>query len=266
MQTNRFGEFRRLYRWKKGPDTSEKAFTAISPEVAMDVSGASIDRAKKHVYFGLNDGGFTRLVVLDAETYAREEIPLPKDAEHVAPGGASLDGRFVTIGVESGRVPRANYVWDWEKKTLTQWVVPSAPEVDLSKFVPAQLMTYPARDGTKIPMFVRFPKGWATEEGDGDPSPVVVSFHGGPEAQARPGFNRVAQLFVDAGFVWVEPNVRGSDGYGKSWLERGQRSEAPRRDRATSRTAASGSARTGRGTARRRGSASRAEATAATRR
>ena len=68
----------------------------------MDVTGSSIDRAKRHVYFGLNDGGFTRLVVLDAATFARDDIPLPKDAEHVVAGGASLDGRFVTIGVESG--------------------------------------------------------------------------------------------------------------------------------------------------------------------
>jgi dipeptidyl aminopeptidase/acylaminoacyl peptidase len=47
---------------------------------------------------------------------------------------------------------------------------------------------------------------------------VVVEFHGGPEAQSQPGFDPGAQLFVDAGFVHVSPNVRGSDGYGKAWL------------------------------------------------
>jgi dipeptidyl aminopeptidase/acylaminoacyl peptidase len=145
---------------------------------------------------------------------------VPKNADHVSAGATTRDGRFVTIGVETGQAPRTNYVWDWEAKTLTQWVTPSAPEVDLSKFVSARLMTYPARDGTPIPMFVRFPKGGAPEDkGDGDPPPVIVSFHGGPEGQTRPGFSRSAQLFVDAGFVWVEPNVRGSDGYGKTWLD-----------------------------------------------
>jgi dipeptidyl aminopeptidase/acylaminoacyl peptidase len=48
--------------------------------------------------------------------------------------------------------------------------------------------------------------------------PIVVNFHGGPESQAVAGFNPSAQVFVDAGFVYVTPNVRGSDGYGKSWL------------------------------------------------
>jgi len=69
-------------------------------------------------------------------------------------------------------------------------------------------------------MFVRFPKGCAPGENPGaDPCPVVVEFHGGPEAQATPGFSPYAQLFLDAGFVFVEPNVRGSDGYGKAWLD-----------------------------------------------
>jgi len=51
------------------------------------------------------------------------------------------------------------------------------------------------------------------------PCPVVVEFHGGPEGQAQPGFSTYAQAFVDAGFVYVEPNVRGSDGYGRTWLD-----------------------------------------------
>jgi dipeptidyl aminopeptidase/acylaminoacyl peptidase len=50
------------------------------------------------------------------------------------------------------------------------------------------------------------------------PCPVVVDFHGGPEGQARPGFSAYAQMFVDAGFTFVQPNVRGSTGYGKAWL------------------------------------------------
>ncbi len=220
VQTNRFGDFRRLYRWKIGTDTSEKAFTAVSPDVKMDVAGFSIDHARKHVYLTMNDGGYLRLRVLDAKTFAPEELPVPKDADHVYSGSATRDGRFVTLGVETGKAPRSSYVWDWETKVLTQWVVPSAPEVDLAGFVAARLMSYPARDGTPIPMFARFPKGCAPEENKAaDPCPVVVEFHGGPEGQAQPGFSPYTQLFVESGFIYVEPNVRGSDGYGKKWLD-----------------------------------------------
>jgi dipeptidyl aminopeptidase/acylaminoacyl peptidase len=95
---------------------------------------------------------------------------------------------------------------------LAKWHTPSAPEIDTSKFARASLEEYPARDGTKIPMFVRRPA--ACDK----PCPVIVLFHGGPEGQTMPGFNTGGQLFVDAGFTLVEPNVRGSDGYGKTWL------------------------------------------------
>ena len=220
VRTNKFGEFRRLYRWKVGGDATAKSFREVLAPAGMDVAGFSIDAARRHVYAALNDGGYSRLKVLDAKSFAPVELPLPKDAEQVYAGFATVDGRFVTLGVETAQAPRTSYVWDWEKKTLTQWVLPSAPEVDLSTFVPAKLMTYPARDGTKIPMFVRFPKGCASGENpDADPCPVLVEFHGGPEGQATPGFSPYTQMAVDAGFVFVEPNVRGSDGYGKTWLD-----------------------------------------------
>jgi dipeptidyl aminopeptidase/acylaminoacyl peptidase len=69
-------------------------------------------------------------------------------------------------------------------------------------------------------MLVRRPAGCelGSTSSNRAPCPVVVSFHGGPEGQSRPGFNLRAQLFVQAGFVYAEPNVRGSDGYGKSWF------------------------------------------------
>lgn len=220
VQTNRFGEFRRLYRWRIGAGAGPEAFREVLAPAGMDVADFRIDRARRHVYAMVNDGGYTRLAVLDARTYAPESLPLPADADHVVAGAMSGDGRFVSIGVSNARSPRTSYVWDWQARKLVQWVLPSAPEVDVAAFVPARLMHYTAKDGTRIPMFVRFPAGCAPDENrSADPCPVVVEFHGGPEGQAQPGFSPYAQLFVDAGFVFVEPNVRGSDGYGKRWLE-----------------------------------------------
>lgn len=215
VATNKFGDFRRLYRWK-----AQGGFNAVTADMKMDVSGFSIDPARQHVYYTLNDGGYTRLRVLDARTLQPAEFPEIKDADHVYSGTPSRDGRYVTLGVETSRAPQTNYVYDWETKSLTQWVLPSAPEVDLAQFAVARLEDYPAGDGTKIPMFVRYPARCAPEAPTGgDTCPVVVEFHGGPEGQAQPGFNPWAQLFVDAGFIYLEPNVRGSDGYGKAWLD-----------------------------------------------
>lgn len=212
--TNKLGEFRRLYRWKRGGE-----LTPVTPEVGMDVSGFDVDEAHARVYLSLNDRGYGRLRVLDARTLAEQRLPVPADAAAVTLGDVTPDGRFAVIGVDSGKAPRTSFVFDWQTGTLSEWALATAPEVDVTKFAVARLDSYTARDGTKIPMLVRYPARCAPEAAPAESCPVVVEFHGGPEGQATPGFSGFAQLFVDAGFIFVEPNVRGSDGYGKAWLD-----------------------------------------------
>jgi acetyl esterase/lipase len=203
--TPKLGEFRRLYRFR------ERKLEPVSPEMKHDVSGFIIDEARTRILYSLNEDGYTRIRGLDARTFKPLTLPRLPEADHIDPGSFSRTGRYVTLQVDTGKAPRVSYVLDWQTGKLTQWQLPSAPEVDLSHFVRASLEYYPARDGTRIPMFVRRPASCPA------PCPVVVEFHGGPEGQAQPGFSPYAQLYVDAGFVLVEPNVRGSDGYGKTW-------------------------------------------------
>ena len=218
VQTPKFGDFRRLYRTKatawNGKPLEAGDVVAVTPDVKHDVSSFFIDRPRTHVYLTTNEAGFTRAHVLDARTYAEQKLPEVKDAVHMSFGAPTLNGRFVTINVSTAKAPTTSYVFDWQTQRLVQWVTPSTPEIDTSKFADASLESYPAKDGTKIPMFVRRPPGCAKAA----LCPVLVCFHGGPEGQAHPGFSTYAQIFVDAGFVFVEPNVRGSDGYGKAWL------------------------------------------------
>ncbi len=207
--TPKLGEFRRLCRYEAGQ------LTPLTGELKWDVSGFGLDEAKTRVLYTVNEAGYTKLFALDARTFQPVALPkLPEGADHVYAGATTRDGRFTTIGVETAKAPRTSYVYDWKTGGLVRWVVPSAPEVDTTTFSTATLEHYPARDGTKIPAFVRRPKSC-----DPAPCPVIVDFHGGPEGQAQPGFSTYAQIFVDAGFVWVEPNVRGSDGYGRTWLD-----------------------------------------------
>jgi dipeptidyl aminopeptidase/acylaminoacyl peptidase len=206
--TPKFGEFRRLYRYQSGK------FEPVTPELKWDVSGFTVDEARKRVLYNVNEGGYTKLFALDAKTFEPVSLPRFEGADHVYDGDTTPDGRYTTLGIETATSPRTSWVLDWQTGKLTQWVIPSSPEVDTRQFAVASLEYYPARDGTQIPMFVRRPRQCGQQ-----PCPVVVEFHGGPEAQATPGFNPTAQLFVDAGFIYVEPNVRGSDGYGRDWLE-----------------------------------------------
>jgi dipeptidyl aminopeptidase/acylaminoacyl peptidase len=205
--TPKFGEFRRLYRFEN------KKFEAVTPELKWDVSGFSIDEARTRILYNVNEAGYTKLFALDARTFVPLTLPQFPAADHLYAGTTTRDGRFTTLGVETATAPRVSWVYDWTSGKLAQWVVPSTPEVNTKDFAVATLEYYPARDGAQVPMFVRRPKNGAR------PCPVVVEFHGGPEGQATPGFSSYAQMFVDAGFIFVEPNVRGSDGYGKTYLD-----------------------------------------------
>ena len=210
VRTPKLGEFRRLYSF----DRKTHELVPISPELKWDVAGFTVDHKKTRILVSVNEGGTTRTIGFDAETKKPVRIPdLPK-GDHVVFGASTRDGKRTTVLIDAGTAPAASYVFDWNAWKLTSWHVPSAPEVDLSTFVHTSLEEFPARDGSKIPMFVRRPKACTVDS----LCPVIIDFHGGPEAQSRAGFNPRAQLFVDAGYIYVQPNVRGSDGYGKTWL------------------------------------------------
>jgi protease II len=205
--TNKAGEYRRLYAW-----TGAGQHTVLGEEVKADIASFDIDDKRTRILYTLNDGGYHRPKAMDARSYKPINLPKLPDADQVVFGPTTPDGRFTTLGVDDGRHPMQGYVMDWATDKLDAWHVPSTPEVDATKFARARLQSYQAADGTTIPVFVRRPDKCAS-----DPCPVIVAFHGGPESQALPGFNIGAQMFVDAGFVFLEPNVRGSDGYGKTW-------------------------------------------------
>jgi dipeptidyl aminopeptidase/acylaminoacyl peptidase len=207
VQTPKVGEFRAIYRFKDG-----KMTPAVS-DAKHDIEEFDTDEPRRHLFTTVNDRGYTRLRVVDARTFAEIKMPDFPGAEHVSFGATSHDGRYTVLNATTATSPTKTYVYDWNTKALVQWVVPSAPEIDTTRFVSAKIETYPAKDGTPIPVLVRKP-----EKCEPAPCPVIVLFHGGPEGQSRPGFNPGAELMVDAGFILLEPNVRGSDGYGKTWI------------------------------------------------
>ena len=76
-------------------------------------------------------------------------------------GATSDSGRFTALTVDPGASPVQSFVYDWESSSLKRWHKPATPEIDTSTFSRATLESYPARDGTSIPMFVRRPAGCA---------------------------------------------------------------------------------------------------------
>lgn len=205
-------EFKKLYLFV--PAKSKELKPLTDDKLKYDVSSFSVNETRTRIIYNVNRDGYTELYAMDAKTYKPIALPKFKGADHVLAGQTTRDGALTMLGVISAQSPRVSYSYNWSTKKMTQWVLPSAPEVDLKSFAVAELLSYESRDGVKIPMFVRFPKGCKEKT-----CPVVVHFHGGPEGQSEPGFSPLAQAFVEEGFIFAEPNVRGSDGYGKTWID-----------------------------------------------
>jgi dipeptidyl aminopeptidase/acylaminoacyl peptidase len=207
VRTNKLSDLNRLYEWRAGE------LAPITPELPHEIADFGIDEARSKIVYEVNEGGYLRAHALDARTFRPLPLPPLREAEHVFVSGLSRDGRFLNLTVNSSTLPSTTVTYDWRTRKTITWRPPSTPEIDVGTFARATLEHYPARDGTPIPMFVRRPARCD------EPCPVLVDFHGGPEAQSLAGWNPVGQMFVDAGFVYVEPNVRGSSGYGKTWMD-----------------------------------------------
>lgn len=205
--TSKFSDFKKFYLYK------DKKWKELFSIKKGDVDGIDIDLRRQRILLSTNEDGYAKVYAFDARTYKALSLPKLPDGEQVYTGTTSWDGNSTMFSVSSYNTPRKSYSYNWKTRRLRQWVYPSTPGIDFKKFVPAKLEFYPAQDGTKIPMFVRRPAHCQNQA-----CPVVVHFHGGPEGQSIPGFSSVAQLYVDAGFIFVEPNVRGSEGYGREWL------------------------------------------------
>ncbi len=209
LLTNKYSDFRRLYLFKS-QDAEPMPLTA---EMDMDISSFSIDAKRSRILYVVNDRGYSHVEAMNAKTFEKITLPTLSELEQRIFGSTTLNSRFTSFAIFSANRPETSYVYDWASGQMTQWLLPSSPEISTDTFIHPELEAYIARDGTKIPMFVyRSPTCQK-------PCPVIVDFHGGPESQAKPSFSLFVQLMLAEGFSYVLPNVRGSDGYGKKWVE-----------------------------------------------
>ena len=179
-----------------------------------EVTGFLVHRPSQTLVVEYQEWGYRKVRIFQGPHLAPVNLPGSMiQAPHVRLGHMSRDG-FFTFAVESSNAVSRNFVISVQDFNATEWTAGQAPELNVASFAPVSLEFYPARDGTPIPMLVRRPAECAKKL-----CPVVVSFHGGPEAQSDPVLNPVAQALVEEGIIYVEPNVRGSSGMGKKWLD-----------------------------------------------
>ena len=128
--------------------------------------------------------------------------------------GASSDEQQLLLIASSDTQPGQVYLFDKTKRSLEP-LLPVRAEVAEREMGRMQPVTYPAADGTQIPAYLTLPPG-----SDGKNLPAIVMPHGGPSARDEWGFDWLVQFFTARGYAVLQPNYRGSSGYGADWYGR----------------------------------------------
>jgi dipeptidyl aminopeptidase/acylaminoacyl peptidase len=130
---------------------------------------------------------------------------------------STKDERVFVVSARSDTDPGTTYLFDRQAKTLTQQyrLRDKLPRASLSPMTPIR---YASSDGLEIPAYLTLPKGYPTKA-----LPLVVVPHGGPWARDIWGYNGLAQFLANRGYAVLQPNFRGSTGYGKKFLDAGNK-------------------------------------------
>jgi dipeptidyl aminopeptidase/acylaminoacyl peptidase len=124
----------------------------------------------------------------------------------------SKDGRQLAFTATGATAPNDVWLIDCASHWFTQVTRSPHAGIDLAALARPALARFSALDGLELSGWLYRPRGSSA------PGAVVLSFHGGPEAQERPGFNSTYQALLAQGISVFAPNVRGSSGFGKTFM------------------------------------------------
>jgi dipeptidyl aminopeptidase/acylaminoacyl peptidase len=193
-------------------DTATGKFTVRAPEKRWNVDSFEIARDGSFIAYDVNEAGIDRLKFLDPRTNAVRTVELPAGQVsrlEFAPWGE--------LGLSFASATSAMDMYSVDPRTLavTRWTMSETGGLDVTKNVEPEIIEGKSFDGTAVSGFlyrpdrVRFP----------GKRPLILNIHGGPEGQSRPGFlGRNNYLVNELGIAIFYPNVRGSAGYGKTFI------------------------------------------------
>jgi dipeptidyl aminopeptidase/acylaminoacyl peptidase len=189
-------------------DLDSGALTLLE-EREWDAEVVALSRDGARLAWTTNVEGYSELTLIEVASGRR--LPAPE----LPPGVIvslewSPDGRTLALTHSGPRHPSDIWLVDTETGAARRLTRVARAGIPDESFVAPELLRYPTFDGRQIPAFLYRPPGVTRP-------PVIVNVHGGPEAQARPGFNPLTQYWLRRGFAVCTPNVRGSTGYGKAY-------------------------------------------------
>jgi dipeptidyl aminopeptidase/acylaminoacyl peptidase len=208
LTTDARGEFLELARLNL--KTQEYSWPA--GKLDWDISDVVVERGSGLVAFTVNADGASRLYLLDGDR--RREISLPLG---VVTGAAfSPDGTQLGFTLARPDAPAEAYSVAVDDGKLVRWTYSEVGGLNPATFVAPERIKYPTFDGREIPAYYFRPTSASKDK----PAAVLVQIHGGPESQYRPIFVGTTQFELnELELAVICPNVRGSAGYGKTYLK-----------------------------------------------
>ncbi len=208
--TDKDSEFRRLAY----VDLATKQHKFLTEGINWDVEDFALTEDGRHIAFVTNEDGVSVLHVIDAKTGTPRALPqLPKGVI----GGLEWhrNGRDLGFTLGSARSAGDTYSIDITTGKLERWTESETGGLDPNALSEPDLVRWKSFDDRMISGFLYRPPAKFSGK-----RPVIINIHGGPEAQARPGFiGRTNYYLNELGVAVLFPNVRGSEGYGKTFLK-----------------------------------------------
>lgn len=195
--------------------TGKRAPIASDPLGRVDVDQVVMDDRSRSILAATYSDAGSRWQALDPGIgemlKSVRELP---DSLNLTCQGFDSKRQHVLLKRYSGRDPGTVYLYDVATRSLRQlWR--ERPEMDRGTLCETKACDYSARDGTRIPAYLTVPL-------DGKPPwPLVVFPHGGPRMRTHPGFDGRVQFLASRGYAVLQPNFRGSRGYGKAFMNAG---------------------------------------------
>jgi dipeptidyl aminopeptidase/acylaminoacyl peptidase len=238
LTTDAGSEYRRLARANIGKPAH---YDYLTDDLKWDVDELEVSTKSNRLAFTINEDGASRLfLVEDGDGEKRREIPLPLgiiSGLEFSPDDTQLG---FTLARPNG--PAEAYSVPVAGGEPTRWTTSEIGGLDPASFVVPERIKFSSFDGREIPAWVYRPakNGTGSERDLRKPdengrvsvpvpvfrqaddshrkTPVLIQIHGGPEGQYRPSFSPTTQFYASEGIAVIHPNVRGSAGYGKTYL------------------------------------------------
>ena len=186
----------------------------LTAHLEYDVEGMEVSFDANMIAFITNERGSHVLRLMDLRTL--KELPRPALFDGVISGLKWRDGSTeLGFSISSARASGDIFSYDVKQNRVVRWTNGNNPAVNTSEFAEPRPVKWKSFDGREISGFHYHPGSKFSGK-----RPVIINIHGGPESQARPNFlNRNNYYINELGVAMIYPNVRGSTGFGKTFLK-----------------------------------------------